>query len=73
MEISECPLIISFVIFTSRCSQGEIFLAAGVNLDREINTVSYDEDGNAIYSIGVAVNDLGTPTQLTYTPVSLNT
>ena len=45
-------------------------LVEGALLDRETEGVSIDEDGNAVYSLGVVAIDGGSPPRNTGTSVS---
>lgn len=52
--------------------QGNITLAPGALLDREVDTLPHDENGNAVYRFGVTAVDKGTPAQLNYATVSVS-
>lgn len=48
-------------------------MGAGVNLDREMNTIPHNDDGDAVFTFGVAATDRGSPAQISFTTVSRNT
>lgn len=52
--------------------QGNITLAPGAILDREVDALPHDENGNAVYTFGVTAVDKGTPAQLNYATVSVS-
>lgn len=45
-------------------------MGAGVNLDREMNTIPHNDDGDAVFTFGVAATDRGSPAQISFTTVS---
>ena len=51
--------------------QGNITLIPGIALDREAIGLPHDENGNAVYTLGVTAVDRGTPAQLNYATVGV--
>ena len=50
-----------------------VTLEAGVVLDRETTSIPHNDNGDAVFTFGVAAMDRGTPVLISYTTVSFNT
>jgi hypothetical protein len=48
-----------------------VSLPAGVILDRDINSIPHNADGDAVYTFSVAAMDAGVPQTISFTTVSL--
>ena len=47
-------------------------IEAGVSLDRDSNLIPHNDNGDAVFTFGVAAMDLGIPALISYTTVSLH-
>lgn len=45
-------------------------MPAGVVLDRDTNSIPHNDDGDAVFTFGVAATDLGIPALISFTTVS---
>lgn len=47
-----------------------VSLEAGVTLDRETNGIPHNDNGDAVFTFGVAATDRGNPALVSYSTVS---
>lgn len=46
-------------------------MEAGIELDRDTSSTPHNDDGDAVFTFGVAAMDLGSPQEISYTTVSI--